>query len=260
MKVRVTSYWLPKAGNTQDEYEDAFYPKLSKKRQGKQLHFAIADGASESMLSGKWAEILVKKFCKLKASRMDFGDFLEKAYKTWNFWKRNYFDEREKCNKPIQWYEEMGLQAGAFSTLLGLTLIGFEEKSYGEWKAIAVGDSCLLQVRKECLIHKFPIQNSSDFNNRPFLICSDPARNNKILEVLKITSGDLHFGDQLYLMTDSLACWFLERYENEQAPWSFLRGLDINGTQRPFELWITELRARKEIRNDDVTLIRIDIN
>lgn len=258
MRVRVKPYWLPKAGNTQGEYEDAFYPKL-RERRGKQLHFAVADGASESMLSGKWAEILVKKFCKLRAVRADFLDFLEITYKAWGSLQTNYLDERQKSDQPIEWYEEMGFRAGAFSTFLGFTLIDFEKKSYGGWKAVAVGDSCLLQVRGESLIERFPIQHSFDFNNRPWLISSNPTKNNKVPELLKTTMGDWKLGDKFFLMTDSLACWFLQKNEAGQNPQSIISDLDAFDRNQSFEDWICELRTRKQIHNDDVTLIHIDI-
>src|SRR3990172_8268702 len=115
MQVFVTAFWLPKSGNTRDEYEDAFYPKHCGERQGKLLHFAVADGASEGILSGKWAEILSKIFCRFDIPYQETKNFIERAYRAWSSWKRNYLAERERRNKPIQWFEEHGLQTGAFS-------------------------------------------------------------------------------------------------------------------------------------------------
>jgi hypothetical protein len=132
MKVFLTSFWLQKDGNTEDEYEDAFHPIRKGEWEGELLRFAVADGASESMLSGRWAEILVRVFFRLKGHQAGIHDFLERAYRSWNIWKSSYLHGREKRNRPIQWYEEPGLQAGAFSTFFGLTILGSQEKRSGK--------------------------------------------------------------------------------------------------------------------------------
>ncbi len=152
MQIFVESFLLPKDGNTKEEYEDAFYPEYCGKHQGELLRFAAADGITEGILSGKWAKILVKKFyrkkfCSFDTPNQEAKDFIESAYKAWNPWKKNYLNERERCNKPIQWYEEPGLQAGAFSTLLGLVLEDSKEGQSRKWNAIAIGDTCLFHVR-----------------------------------------------------------------------------------------------------------------
>ena len=134
MKVFVTTFWLPKRGNTQEEYEDAFFPESASEQKGGFLCFAAADGASESMFSGKWAEILVKTFCRSMVLEVDINDFLKRAYVSWNSWKANYLHMRKKQNQPIQWFEQPGMQAGAFSALLGLRLTSSNHKESGKWK------------------------------------------------------------------------------------------------------------------------------
>ncbi|MDQ3816980.1 MAG: hypothetical protein M3362_04725, partial [Acidobacteriota bacterium] len=59
--------------------------------------------------------------------------------------------------------------------------------------------------------------------------------------------------DVFYLMTDALACWFLTEVENGNEPWMINRG-----PQKRFEKWINKLRANMKIRNDDVTMFRIE--
>jgi len=55
---------VQKGGNAEGEYEDAFHPPGNGKVEGAALRFAIADGASEGMLSGAWARILVELHCR----------------------------------------------------------------------------------------------------------------------------------------------------------------------------------------------------
>ena len=257
MKVTVTSFGLPKAGNTQEKCEDAFYPRDDGEKRAELLHFAVADGASMGMLNGKWAEILVNTFCESGEACADIKKFLDRAYKNWNSWKRKYLRDRQKQDKPIQWYEEVYLQAGSFSTLLGLTLIDSEEGQ--KWETVAFGDSCLFQIRGEDLVVKLPIDHSSDFNNRPLLVSTNPSRNNELIDAVETTKGDWCIGDQFYLMTDALACWFLREYEAERCLWSTLCRFNANDKHQSFEEWIDELRKEGKIRNDDVTLICLRI-
>jgi hypothetical protein len=55
-------------------------------------------------------------------------------------------------------------------------------------------------------------------------------------------------------MTDALACWFLKAYEQGQKPWKIKRT-----APKDFEKWIVKLREAREIRNDDVTLLRVEL-
>jgi hypothetical protein len=66
--------------------------------------------------------------------------------------------------------------------------------------------------------------------------------------------GDWQTEDVLYLMTDALAQWFLKAAEDRRRPWEALR--DIQARDH-FASWVEQLRAAGEMRNDDVTLIRI---
>ena len=88
MLVFMTPFRLPKAGNTDDEYEDAFYPVSGGDLRGESLRFAVADGASEGMLSGEWAQVLVKAFCR--SANEDFASFLDRSYNGWEKGKCAY--------------------------------------------------------------------------------------------------------------------------------------------------------------------------
>ncbi len=57
-------------------------------------------------------------------------------------------------------------------------------------------------------------------------------------------------------MTDAMACWFLKAYEHENFPWVIIRDLGEDGMH--FKEWITQFRQEGQLRNDDVTLLRID--
>jgi hypothetical protein len=257
MEAFLTPLRLQKGGNAEGEYEDAYYPAGHGTWEGAELRFAIADGASEGMLSGAWAGILVKLHCRFDWTCGSVERFLERAYRDWSSFKSEYLRDREKRN-PVQWYEEPGLREGAFSTLLGLTLTCSSDDRSGEWAAFAVGDSCLFQVRCGTLVKKFPVEQSSDFNDRPVLLASNPAQNDQAISAIRRVSGTFEPGDAFYLMTDALARWSLREDEEGRNPWTLLRV--VNTAEAPaFDVWIDGLRNTKELRNDDVTLIRIDL-
>jgi len=258
MEALLTLLRLQKAGNAEEEYEDASCPAENGRREGAELRFAVADGASEGMLSGAWARILVELHCRLGWTGGSVEQFLETAYGDWRSFTSEYLRGRETRSAPVQWYEEPGFEEGAFSTLLGLTLTGRSPGRAGEWAAAAVGDSCLFQVRGSALLAKFPLEQSADFNNRPVLLASNPAHNGQAASVVRRSSGTFESGDVFYLMTDALARWALREDEEGKNPWIVLR--DHATRDRPvFGAWIAALRKDRELRNDDVTLLRIDL-
>ena len=71
--------------------------------------------------------------------------------------------------------------------------------------------------------------------------------------------GALEVGDRLLLMTDALAKWFLHTHESGGDPWEPVAlALAAEEPETAFADWITELRDREQLRNDDVTLLSIE--
>ncbi len=258
----IHTLWLPKAGNSDAEYEDAF-ERGKWRALSRHLGAAIADGATEGMLSGMWARLLVRRFVRQLPEAEDFGEWVKGCLRAWVREKHDYLMLRERENKPVQWYEEPGLEAGAFAALLGLvfTPSGRGEAQHGHfrWEASAVGDCFLVQVRDETCVCLFPYQESAALSNRPFLLSSNPTRNKGIEERFVFASGEAQQGDCFYLMTDAIAGWFLRAFEQGGTPWVELDALCAGELPEVFADWVGERRAAHEMRNDDVTLVRIEI-
>ena len=127
--LRWHAFHLPKSGNSAEEYEDAFAASPEHGR------FAVADGASESSFAGLWARLLVEGFVKEARKPWEETGWLKPLHERW---------AAEVNRRPLPWYAEMKRQEGAFATLLGFAL-----RSPDHWRAVAVGDSCLIQVRGE---------------------------------------------------------------------------------------------------------------
>ncbi len=261
LDIRARTFWAPKDGNSEEEYEDAFYPEHLHERKGHILRFAVADGASEGMLSGPWAKILVRAFCRAsqRPNRSSARQIVARACDSWEIWKAAYLRKRQEVGRPVQWWEEQGLSTGPFSTLLGAAFLLREGSDSGRWDAVAMGDSCLFGVNGSKLAVRFPVESASHFSSRPVLISSDPVRNAPYLDRISQTGGTFVKDDLFFLMTDALAAWFLRRAEAGEKPWEELDGLTAAGDDTLFYELVRSLRKSGSMRNDDVTLTCIRV-
>ena len=236
---------MPKHGNSEAEYEDA--SSVANDR----VRFAVADGATETSFSGAWARQLVRAFTNRKLS---IPIALEELKPLQIKWKENAH------RHPLPWYAEEKVNSGAFAAFVGLEF-SQEHSDAGTqnvWQATAAGDSCLVQVRGDEIIKAFPLTDSASFNNCPNLLASSPALNGNETELVFKTTGSCGCDDVFFLMTDALACWFFKEREQGNKPWMLLRDLDTQGNVS-FEKFISVLRSAGRMKNDDVTLLRIDI-
>ncbi len=249
MEIHAESFWLQKDGNSAFEYEDAFYPEDVVLTRQDRFRFAIADGATDSSFSGIWARLLVRAF--VEGGGDDIEAILADSQPRWI---------EQVGKRQLPWYAEQKAEMGAFSSLLGFTICDEPEVAGGyRWRAIAIGDSCLVQVREEQVSVRFPMEHSSLFDSSPFLLPSNPRYNRAVAEHVAACCGDSLAGDTFYLMTDALACWFMAEDEQGRVPWQILRDLSTLDEREPFHEMIARLRAQGDLRNDDCTLTRIDV-
>lgn len=256
VQPNVQSFWLPKRGNTAEEYEDAC--------AFSDFHFAIADGATESSFAERWAQSLVKTFIAAPppgqtAASVPLEQWLAPLQRDWHggiAWDK------------LPWYAEEKARSGAFAAFLGVQFSpapasrpksGFFDffrarKTEPElaWRAIAVGDSNFFQVRNEQLVRAFPLEHADQFNSRPLLLSSNPKKNQPVWQRMQVASGEGRPGDFFFLATDSLAQWFLAEHEKKRAPWKWLTALK---SPDDFAELVEKLRSSTAARNDDMTLI-----
>lgn len=248
LSIRVQ--WLPKAGNRDDEYEDAAWPERSLTTAQAAVRCAVADGATESAFAGLWARQLARAYGS--------GAFDDDG------WQRALACEQAAWQaavaaKLLPWYAEEKARSGAFAALLGLT---FSEETCREsecirlWQALAVGDCALFQVRGNALLISFPADTSGFFTSRPLLIGSRPVSNATLSEHVRCASGDLQPGDRLYLVSDAIGQWWMQTVERGAAPWNEVDGA-LTRRRRGFGSWVDSLRHDGQMRNDDVTVLRV---
>lgn len=229
---------LPKQGNANDEYEDAWAADAATGR------FTIADGASETSFAARWAQLLTESFIAAERPAV-LASWLAAPRRLW-------LDEVNLLELP--WFAEIKREQGAFATFLGLGVRAPTPKKKGGWRAVAVGDSCLIHIRDGRCIRSFPMQKAADFSNQPRLIGSRAEDLSPDLG-----HGTFEAGDRLLLMTDALAHWFLQTHESRGDPWEPVAlVLAAEDPEAEFATWIAELRDRAELRNDDVTLLSIE--
>jgi hypothetical protein len=266
MNIEYSYFWLSKAGDDENVCEDAFFPynfPFEVILQNEQFkRYAIADGASTAYLSGMWATTLVEGFGSYTGdiTNSNFFDLFQTIILDENWIPRliDYKKKREEDGKPLSWYDEMALQNGAASTLLEISLPVEENKLGNIFSALAIGDSCLFQIRNNELITKFPLDSSTDFDNSPILISSDPKRNIDLKEkIAYLENRDIMADDRFLLMTDALASWFFQEHEKGDKPWTIIE--EKTTDKSSFAGWIENLRENKQIRNDDITLMILRI-
>jgi hypothetical protein len=247
MKIYVDVFFTQKAGNSKAEYEDAFWPRSMQNHiHGDRVRIAAADGATDSVFSGLWARLLVRDYGK---RRMDPGNLPEHLARLERVWRRVI------RRRPLPWYAEQKVEAGAHAAFVGLELTEATEPGQGRWSALACGDSCFFQLRNGEIATAFPLSRSTEFSNGPVLLCSKVTHHDHNQGIETVT-GTWIDGDSFYLMTDALAAWFLSRCEEGMVPLQALRDVTLK-KDPPFEDWIARLRERREIKNDDCTLVSI---
>ncbi len=248
--------WLPKAGNRPDEYEDAaqaVYPQRIGASGRRTVRVAVADGASESAFAREWANILTDAFVDRPLdipglTEDTLYDWLAPAQAAWHAavpWER------------VPWHGEAKARAGAFASLVGLTLGAAPDAPGGlRWQAVAVGDSCLFIVRRGRLHVAFPLDDAAQFDNTPDLVCSNPDNAGALWECVRRGGGACAPGDLFILASDALACWFLAANAAGERPWETLLALDAP----EWDEWIAQRRRAGAMRNDDTTLVAIAVN
>lgn len=226
------AFVVPKDGHASDECEDAVAWNRSAGR------FAVSDGASESIYAGEWARLLCEAFVADPGPGAGLGPWLAAAQDRWLALVHG---------QPAPWHVAEKIEDGAFATFLGLAVGGD-----GRWQAVATGDTCLFVIHMDGLRGTFPVSKAAAFSTRPDLIGSRQQFRRKAAAA----RGTLAAGDRLLLVTDALAEWFLAEHEAGRAPWRDLFRLKAD----EFAPWVADRRADRRLKNDDVTLVVLEVS
>ena len=239
--LQVRQFLLPKLDHEPSECEDVIAVNAETCR------FAVADGATEAFDARNWAERLATRWVQ------DEPALTVQAFREWVTQEGRELHDSWK-GLTLSWYSEEKARTGSFAAFVGVELD--IETDTPVWKAIALGDACLLHCRNEALVKGFPLSRSDSFNAAPVLVASDASMHENTMKSLVIESGNVESGDTLFLLSDAVACWFLERLEkNDFAANDFLQTQHDEQLRRFFN----DERLNGRMRNDDLAVLRVEI-
>ena len=231
---------LPKLDHDASECEDAIAFDIHTAR------FAVTDGATEAFHAQQWARNLAEHWVRNESTLTveEFRNWVaaegRELHDSWN-------------GLTLSWYSEEKARTGSFAAFAG---VEFDLKSdTPSWKAIALGDTCLLHCRGSVLLKSLPLTRSDSFNSAPVLVASNSALHESTMQSVVIDSGNCESGDVLLLASDATAAWCLQRFENGDFDPDFLTTEDDAGLRRFFDAE----RQTGRIRNDDLAIVRIEI-
>ena len=239
--LQVRQFLRPKLDHEASECEDAIAVNMQSSR------FAVADGATEAFDARTWADRLATRWVQ-NESALTAEEFRE--------WVSHEGRELQDSwnGLSLSWYSEEKARTGSFAAFVGVELD--LKTDAPSWKAIALGDSCLLHCRNESLVKSFPLFRSDSFNTAPVLVASHPSMHENSMKSLVIESGSCESGDTLLLLSDGVASWFLERLEKKDlAANEFLQTQEDEQLSQFFD----DERSKGRMRNDDIAVLRVEI-
>jgi hypothetical protein len=251
MKIHWKLYSLEKAGNREEENEDAGFPILHNGANLRVNEFscALADGATQASFSKNWAEILVRNTGSQPDVPKNLMRYISSAKSEW---------ESEIEKKKLSWPAEIKVRQGAFCTYLWFHLLEEDhKKDQQKWEAVGIGDSCLFHFRNTALLESFPLKKSDGFNNTPALISTNLSRNAGCRSP-QLINGSWQYGDDFLLATDALSAWMMKtREDGQEDAYQLLK--NRSESRFDFVRWVNALRNSGSIKNDDTTLIWLSV-
>jgi Protein phosphatase 2C len=243
--VEVQHYLTQKLGTDRNECEDSVGFSLGRNA------FAVADGATEAFASRYWSRLLVKSWVRhpLASPKSQFLEMArllgERVTRRWS-------------SKQLPWYAEEKARAGSFAAFVGAVL-EFENERI-RWRAIAVGDSCFIQTRKQKIVCSVPLSESEHFGFRPVLLPSNPSKYSTILEeAIYEYEGFAEAGDTFFLLSDAVASWFIEAKKVNASYITEFERLLGSGLTSDLDIFFDEQRSTDRMRNDDIAAVCVRI-
>lgn len=257
MQVQLVIFSEPKDGYAPGDWEDGGGGGAFGRGPGADpacARFAVADGATETYDSGRWASQLIDSFVS-PGPDDGIGGSPDLELDAWGDWFKTMQDRWSTgLRHTSDVIEQMKIDQGTLATFAGGQLTGLDGTTPA-WQAVAIGDSVLFHVRDDQLVTWFPRLSSRDFDSAPDGISTLPGQRSRMADRLKFCGGALAPGDIIYGATDALAKWIITGLERgDRTLWPMLGAL-------PHPTVFTQLvdaeRRTKALKDDDVTLMRI---
>jgi hypothetical protein len=203
---------------------------------------AAADGASASFDGRGWSRHLVVCFAAFAPAILDGPGVERWVTQVQRSWKAEEpIRKRARPPMPVFVADQPDPPSGAT-----LAAVRVSPGPSPRFDAVAVGDACVFQVRDDHPILCEPVATAAGFGSRPDLIMTTGSA-----PPVTYVAGQLRPGDLVFLATDALAAWLVERKE-DAAAWAALAAMD----QDRFDRFVEAQRSAGELVVDDVTLVR----
>src|SRR5215204_5625709 len=244
-RIRIRHFVLPKEGSAAEECEDAVAFDAGS------LRFAVADGATEAFDARRWSARLAAEWVGAVRAPLTAGEF-GPWLKEQGAWLHASWEGRK-----LSWYAEEKRRAGSYAAFVGLRLEASGRKM--SWRAVALGDSCLVQRRGGEVLDAFPLDSHEAFNSMPPLVPSSEHSREAALARLVEREGRAEPGDTFLLMTDALSAWYFEtsaRRDPCAEEFDSLLAASENGSLSEL---VRRERAAARMKDDDVAVVRVSV-
>ena len=229
--TRVFSWTCSKDLMDQSGNEDASIVRMGQGRA------AIFDGASESFAARRWARLLAHYW-----GRSNTSDWLAAA-------RSDYL--RDIASLSLTWAQEAAVERGSYSTITAITVT-----SEG-LDILAIGDSCLLLLRKDQIVWSYPLDHEDQFTSAPQALSTrmDLAAEDSEAEVNShvLIDPSRVEASALLLATDAISAWLLA--SDPKCRTSRLTKLAGCRTQAEFVALVAFERAAGHLKVDDCTVV-----
>jgi len=232
-----------------------------------ETRLALCDGVSVSNFSRPWAMLLAQQWVTHPLTEYDaeaLEAWLDEPRKRWQEWVLTTWLPAINKRNPSLGYKtfsrqeaEERIEEGAASTFLGISL----DKVATTWSAVAFGDTCLFHFSpnnaNNWSVKYFPMHTAADFSDRPASISSSLRVNPFALTMhLKHQEGTYKAGDTLLMATDAFAMWLFKQLEQRTLEAAKLLQLT---SKENFAILVDQERAKKQMNNDDTTLLIVPL-
>jgi hypothetical protein len=210
MQVQLIIFSAPKDGCSPADWEDgAGGGPFGRGHSGDPAcaRFAVADGATETYDSGRWADQLIASFISPEqANGAGYPDLERDAMSAWFKAMQDHWQVDTPATSD--YIEQLKIRQGTLATFVGGQLTGLDGGKPA-WHAAALGDAVLFHVRDRRLITHLPALGSCDFDSTPEGISTLPGRLNRMSGQLKFQRGSLAPQDMIFVATDAFAKWMI---------------------------------------------------
>jgi hypothetical protein len=263
-RVESRLFVLPKEGAAAEECEDA-----AAANDGA-LSYAVADGATEAFDARRWARRLAEGWVRASPAPVTPEEF-----RAW-LAAQGASLHSEWGGAALPWYAEEKRRAGSFAAFVGVRFEPASPTSPASpasgvaggapgagprlpWRAVALGDSCLVQVRGGALVAALPVASAAGFSSSPPLAPSAESLREAALARAVFRGGEAAPGDAFFLLSDAAAAWLFEAHERGGARLAEFDSLAAASENEALAEFVRRERRGGRMRDDDVAFVRIKV-